>query len=317
MGAFERDQLALAERWSQPNRLAIAALCKEQGIPVASHDDATEAHVDESHAVGSVIAEFPTTLDAAKASRQRAMKILMGAPNIVRGGSHSGNVAAAELAAHGLLDILSSDYYPASQLDATFSIAFAEDNPYDLPAAVALVTRNPAQSIGLQDRGVVAEGKSADLLRKSPSATGACSARLGAGADGLLMARLIWLMGASGAGKDTLLQALRESMPTGLLVAHRYITLAVDAGGENHIALREVEFQRRWEAGLFAVHWQAHHQHYALGIEIDLLLARGLDVLANGSRLHLPALTARYAGRLLPVCLKVSLGAGRASAPAR
>ncbi|MEN3262317.1 alpha-D-ribose 1-methylphosphonate 5-triphosphate diphosphatase [Sodalis endosymbiont of Spalangia cameroni] len=164
MIAFEHEQLALAERWSQPNRLAIAALCRAQGIPVASHDDATEAHVDESHAVGSVIAEFPTTLEAATASRQRAMKVLMGAPNIVRGGSHSGNVAAAELAAHGLLDILSSDYYPASQLDAAFRIAFAEDNPYDLPAAVALVTRNPAQAIGLEDRGVVAEGKRADLL---------------------------------------------------------------------------------------------------------------------------------------------------------
>ncbi|MEN3262318.1 ribose 1,5-bisphosphokinase [Sodalis endosymbiont of Spalangia cameroni] len=120
------------------------------------------------------------------------------------------------------------------------------------------------------------------------------------------MARLIWLMGASGAGKDTLLQVLRASAPPGLLVAHRYITRAADAGGENHIALSEAEFHRRQEAGLFAIHWQAHRQHYALGIEIDLWLDRGQDVVVNGSRLHLPALTPRYAGRLLPVCLTVS-----------
>ena len=81
-------------------------------IALASHDDATHAHVAESHQLGSVIAEFPTTFEAAEASRKHGMNVLMGAPNIVRGGSHSGNVAASELAQLGLLDILSSDYYP-------------------------------------------------------------------------------------------------------------------------------------------------------------------------------------------------------------
>jgi len=164
MDEFERDQLALAKAWSQPNRLAIAALCREHGIAIASHDDATEAHVKESHGVGSAIAEFPTTLEAAKASRYRNMQVLMGAPNIVRGGSHSGNVAAWELASHGMLDILSSDYYPGSLLDAAFRLAADERNTLSLPQTIALVTCNPARALGLEDRGVITEGCRADLV---------------------------------------------------------------------------------------------------------------------------------------------------------
>lgn len=112
MQQYEEEQLALAARWSQPNRETIAAMCRARHIALASHDDATHAHVAESHQLGSVIAEFPTTFEAAEASRKHGMNVLMGAPNIVRGGSHSGNVAASELAQLGLLDILSSDYYP-------------------------------------------------------------------------------------------------------------------------------------------------------------------------------------------------------------
>ncbi|HBV6370230.1 TPA: alpha-D-ribose 1-methylphosphonate 5-triphosphate diphosphatase [Klebsiella aerogenes] len=123
MQRFEEEQMALAATWSLPNRQAIAAMCRERQIALASHDDATHEHVAESYRLGSVIAEFPTTLAAAQASRQHGMNVLMGAPNIVRGGSHSGNVAAHQLAASGLLDILSSDYYPASLLDAAFRIA--------------------------------------------------------------------------------------------------------------------------------------------------------------------------------------------------
>ncbi|MDU6077635.1 MAG: alpha-D-ribose 1-methylphosphonate 5-triphosphate diphosphatase [Pantoea sp.] len=164
MDAFEQEQLTLAAQWSQPNRQAIAALCRTRHIAIASHDDATEAHVEESHGVGSAIAEFPTTLAAARASRARGMQILMGAPNIVRGGSHSGNVAAWALAVEGLLDILSSDYYPASLLDAAFRLAADERNPLALPQAVALVTRNPARALGLADRGTIAEGRRADLV---------------------------------------------------------------------------------------------------------------------------------------------------------
>lgn len=164
MDAFEIEQLHLAERWSQPNRQAIAAWCRQYRIPLASHDDATTEHVVESKSIGSVIAEFPTTEQAVRASREHGLQVLMGAPNIVRGGSHSGNVAAHKLASIGMLDILSSDYYPASLLDAAFRIARDEQNDYSMAAAVALVTRNPARALGLNDRGVIAEGQRADLL---------------------------------------------------------------------------------------------------------------------------------------------------------
>ncbi|HBE4434782.1 TPA: amidohydrolase family protein, partial [Escherichia coli] len=164
MQQYEEEQLALAARWSQPNRESIAALCRARKIALASHDDATHAHVAESHQLGSVIAEFPTTFEAAEASRKHDMNVLMGAPNIVRGGSHSGNVAASELAQLGLLDILSSDYYPASLLDAAFRVADDQSNRFTLPQAVKLVTKNPAQALNLQDRGVIGEGKRADLV---------------------------------------------------------------------------------------------------------------------------------------------------------
>lgn len=164
MQQYEEEQLALAARWSQPNRETIAAMCRARYIALASHDDATHAHVAESHQLGSVIAEFPTTFEAAEASRKHGMNVLMGAPNIVRGGSHSGNVAASELAQLGLLDILSSDYYPASLLDAAFRVADDESNRFTPPQAVKLVTKNPAQALNLQDRGVIGEGKRADLV---------------------------------------------------------------------------------------------------------------------------------------------------------
>ena len=164
MRQYEEEQLALAARWSQPNRTAIAGMCRERNIALASHDDATHDHVVESHQLGSVIAEFPTTFEAAESSRRHGMNVLMGAPNIVRGGSHSGNVAAHKLAALGLLDILSSDYYPASLLDAAFRVADDDNNACTLPQAIHLVTRNPARSLNLHDRGVIAEGKRADLV---------------------------------------------------------------------------------------------------------------------------------------------------------
>ena len=120
------------------------------------------------------------------------------------------------------------------------------------------------------------------------------------------MGRLIWLMGPSGSGKDSLLLALRECAPERVIVAHRYITRSASAGGENHVALSEQEFRRRRAHGLFALDWQAHQYSYALGIEIDRWLAAGLDVVVNGSRLHLQAARQRYGEQLLAVCLQVS-----------
>ena len=164
MQQYEEEQLALAARWSQPNRESIAALCRARQIALASHDDATHAHVGESHQLGRVIAEFPTTFEEAEASRKHGMNVLMGAPNIVRGGSHSGNVAASRLASLGLLAILSSDHYPASLPDAAFRVAAAQNNSFTLPQAIRLVTKNPASALNLHDRGEIAEGKRADLV---------------------------------------------------------------------------------------------------------------------------------------------------------
>ena len=92
------------------------------------------------------------------------MSVLMGAPNVVRGGSHSGNIAASDLAREGVLDVLSSDYVPFSLIHAPFVLADEIDD-LDLPAAIRLVTATPAKTVGLDDRGSLAQGKRADLVR--------------------------------------------------------------------------------------------------------------------------------------------------------
>nr|WP_319557089.1 alpha-D-ribose 1-methylphosphonate 5-triphosphate diphosphatase [uncultured Vibrio sp.] len=164
MAEFEVEQTEQARLYSAVNRRAIVDKCRSAGIPMASHDDGLEEHVTESKEDGMVVAEFPTTLTAAKASHEQGLKVLMGAPNVVRGGSHSGNIAAHKLAELGVLDILSSDYYPASLLQAAFKIE-ALQNDYDLPKAIALVTTNPAEALGMKDRGLIEAGRIADLVR--------------------------------------------------------------------------------------------------------------------------------------------------------
>jgi len=163
MDEFIVLQMANSREFSDRYRRAIAEDCLARGLSVASHDDATLAHVEESASYGMTIAEFPTTLEAARGSHRLGMGVLMGAPNIVRGGSHSGNVAAADLAKAGLLDILSSDYYPASLLQAAFLLA-AQDNDCELPQTVGMVSRAPAQAAGLHDRGEIRVGLRADLV---------------------------------------------------------------------------------------------------------------------------------------------------------
>ena len=149
---------------SDRNRLASAGIAQQRGIVLASHDDATHEHVDEAEDNGVRVAEFPTTETAARASHERGMAVLMGAPNVVRGGSHSGNIAAQHLAELGLLDILSSDYIPFSLIQATFQLAETVEG-ISLPQAVGMATWQPARSVGLNDRGVIAPGKRADLAR--------------------------------------------------------------------------------------------------------------------------------------------------------
>lgn len=146
------------------NRPTLVALAREHGIPLASHDDTTLADVAMSRDENVSLAEFPTTREAAEASHAAGITVMMGAPNLIRGGSHSGNVAAQDLAADGLLSILSSDYVPASLLMAAFLLP--ERVPgITLPDAVATVTANPARATGLDDRGRIAQGKRADLVR--------------------------------------------------------------------------------------------------------------------------------------------------------
>lgn len=162
---FIKKQKANSERYSDKHRSTVVAMCNERQIAIASHDDATAEHVEESAGFGMTIAEFPTTQVAACLSHEKGMGVMMGAPNVVRGGSHSGNIAAAELAQQGVLDILSSDYYPASILHAAFKLHQLENNDYDLPKAIRTVSLNPARSANLQDRGELAVGKRADLLQ--------------------------------------------------------------------------------------------------------------------------------------------------------
>jgi alpha-D-ribose 1-methylphosphonate 5-triphosphate diphosphatase len=159
-----RERQKVGQARALENRPRIVEIAKARGIALASHDDTTAEEVALAHRDGVTIAEFPTTLEAAAASRAAGMATVMGAPNVVRGGSHSGNASARELAEAGHLDILSSDYVPAALLMAAFRLA---DTPAvgGLAGAIRLVSKAPAEATGLKDRGEVAMGRRADLLR--------------------------------------------------------------------------------------------------------------------------------------------------------
>ncbi|KMO17560.1 alpha-D-ribose 1-methylphosphonate 5-triphosphate diphosphatase [Methylobacterium platani] len=163
------------------NRLALVALAQEHGIALASHDDTTLADVAMAKDEGVRLAEFPTTLEAAQASREAGITVMMGAPNLIRGGSHSGNVAAEALAREGLLDVLSSDYVPGSLMMAAFGL-HERVASITLPEAIATVTANPARATGLDDRGSIAPDLRADLAR----------VRL---AEGVPVVRQVWRQG--------------------------------------------------------------------------------------------------------------------------
>ena len=159
------ERLLAAQEYLVPrNRRDLAQRAKDRGLALASHDDETSEHVADAAELGITVTEFPTTLAAARTARDNGMKIIMGAPNLMRGGSHSGNVSAAELAAEGLLDNLASDYVPASLLQAAFRLT-EDGHGLSLPQAVATVSANPAATAGLSDRGRIAPGLKADLLR--------------------------------------------------------------------------------------------------------------------------------------------------------
>jgi alpha-D-ribose 1-methylphosphonate 5-triphosphate diphosphatase len=151
------------QAYSLAHRVEIVRECQARSLPLASHDDTLLSDIAQAVIEGVAMSEFPTTVEAAQAARAAGMAIVMGGPNMVKGGSHSGNVSAAELAQLDLLDIFSSDYVPSSLLLATYMLGQLEG--WTLPKAVRTVTCNPARAIGLQDRGDVTVGQRADLLR--------------------------------------------------------------------------------------------------------------------------------------------------------
>jgi len=159
---FSHDRKQLQVTYSKKHRMEIAKLCHENDIIVATHDDATNSHIDEAVELGATIAEFPTTVSAASAAKGAMMETIIGAPNVVRGGSHSGNVSASKLAELELLDALSSDYAPSSLLHAAFILT--SNHGISLPAAVSKITSSPAKMAGFEDRGLLATGFRADII---------------------------------------------------------------------------------------------------------------------------------------------------------
>lgn len=160
---FER-RFVYQKTYGGTNMRAIVALAQSYGIPLASHDDTTEENVTDAIRDRVSVAEFPTTMEAARGLHQAGIAVLMGAPNVVRGGSHSGNIAAVDLAREGLLDIMSSDYIPSSLLMAAMQLP-KHVPAIDLAAAVRTVTKTAAEAVGLSDRGEIVAGKRADLIR--------------------------------------------------------------------------------------------------------------------------------------------------------
>ncbi len=173
-----KELQAQREQTRIPHRRALLERVAGRAIALASHDDRTEDEVAENAADGIRISEFPVTMAAAQAAKAHGMEVIAGAPNIVRGGSHSGNVSAADLLKTGAVDAFASDYVPNSLVEAAFQCA----RRIGLPQAVALVTERPARLAGLDDRGALAQGQRADLVR----------VRLH---DGLPVVRQVWRAG--------------------------------------------------------------------------------------------------------------------------
>ena len=144
-------------------RAHTVAAAHARSLPLMSHDDRTLDHVDQAQAEGVTLSEFPTTLEAAQQARTLGQAIVAGAPNYLRGGSQSGNVAVRALLEERLVDVLASDYIPRSPLDAAFAIAADSALPYRLHESIAMVGDAPARLAGLTDRGRIEEGLRADL----------------------------------------------------------------------------------------------------------------------------------------------------------
>ena len=163
MNEFVAMRLDNQHKHAVANRQALVKLSQVKNISLASHDDATVEHIIEAIAEGVVLAEFPTTLDAAKEAHNNGLLVLMGAPNVVLGGSHSGNVSAMELVELGLVDIISSDYVPRSLLTSAFIMSKKARKP--LYEIIKYITLNPAKAINLDRQiGSLEVGKQADFI---------------------------------------------------------------------------------------------------------------------------------------------------------
>ncbi len=160
--AHVENLLGLQKRFGAKHEAGAVKETGRLGAVLASHDDTTAQHVATSASNGVGFAEFPTTLEAAEACHANGISVMMGAPNLIRGGSHSGNVAAEDLAKAELLDIVSSDYVPSALLLAAFHLAGVWN---DLPRAIATVTGAPAKAARLKDRGALRIGLRGDVLR--------------------------------------------------------------------------------------------------------------------------------------------------------
>ena len=182
--ATETRMAEIRERQSRNatrQRKLVAGLADERGVPLASHDDETIAHIDEAADLGATVAEFPVTLEAARRAKARGMIVVMGGPNLIRGGSYSGNVPAADLAHADLLDAFASDYVPRSLIECAFAMTNGQFG-WSLAKAAALVTATPAKAARLEDRGVIETGRRADLVRVRVS-------------GGLPVIRSVWVEG--------------------------------------------------------------------------------------------------------------------------
>lgn len=160
--AHVADQMALSAQLGAAHEAASVTEARRFGAVLASHDDTTAEQVAISAQHGAHFAEFPTTVEAARACHAHGIKVMMGAPNLIRGGSHSGNVAAHKLAEADLLDIVSSDYVPSSLLSAALLLG---DLWGDVARGIRTVTAAPAAAVGLSDRGRLDIGARADLIR--------------------------------------------------------------------------------------------------------------------------------------------------------
>ena len=166
--------------YSAKHESAVLTMSHGRNMILASHDDTDAQQVDHARRIGVTISEFPTTQEAADAAHAHGLTTVMGAPNVVRGGSHSGNVAALELAHSDRLDMLSSDYVPASLMHGAFMLHTQAG--WSMPCAMATVSKNPAKALGFSDRGQLKPGMRADVVRMRD-------------VDGLPIVRNVWVNG--------------------------------------------------------------------------------------------------------------------------